>query len=165
MAKEFEIDVSGSDLLSKDYTICIANKDSFIHGFKLSEELINILSSKYGQGLYRYNKSKKGKSDFKVRLYCAVIYYIFRSSKISGEISLKVCRDFPGKEGDIKENLKMFLERGLGLILQDRLYFGKLTTNSNAHRYAYLMRQDTKNQMPNYIKISLEELEKWLIKK
>ena len=56
---EFDIDVSGKDLLSKDYTICIANKDSLIRGFKLNEELVNILSSKYGQELYQYKKSNK----------------------------------------------------------------------------------------------------------
>ena len=37
---DFEIDVSGEDLLNKNYTICIANKDSIIKGFKFSEELV-----------------------------------------------------------------------------------------------------------------------------
>jgi hypothetical protein len=34
----FEIDVSGEDLLQKDYTVCIANKDSIIKGFKFGDE-------------------------------------------------------------------------------------------------------------------------------
>lgn len=44
----FEIDVSGDDLLSKDYTICIADKYGTIKGFKFSNDLINTLCSKYG---------------------------------------------------------------------------------------------------------------------
>lgn len=49
----FEIDVLGKDLLSKDYTICIANKNNIIKGFKFSEKFVSNLSSRYGQGLYR----------------------------------------------------------------------------------------------------------------
>jgi len=36
---EFDIDVSGDDLLSRDYTICIADRDSIIRGFKFSLNL------------------------------------------------------------------------------------------------------------------------------
>lgn len=39
---EFEIDVSGEDLLSKDYTICVADNNNIIKGFKFSDELVNI---------------------------------------------------------------------------------------------------------------------------
>ena len=60
--REFEIDVSGEDLLSKNYTICAADKDSVIKGFKFNEKLTNLLSSRYGQGLYKYHKSQKGKA-------------------------------------------------------------------------------------------------------
>ena len=76
---EFEIDVSGKDILSKGYVICIANKNNIIKGFKFDEKLVNDLCSKFGQGFYRYKKSKKGKSMFKIRLYCVVIYFLFKS--------------------------------------------------------------------------------------
>ena len=75
----FEIDVSGEDLLSKNFVVCIADKNSLIKGFKFNEEIVKVLSSKYGQGLYRYKKSKKDKANFKVRLYSIVIYYLFKS--------------------------------------------------------------------------------------
>lgn len=158
----FEVDVSGSDLLSKNYTICIANKDSIIRGFKFNEELVNILSSKYGQGIYRYKKSHKGKANFKIRLYCVIIYYLFKSLNIKGEISLNICRDFLGRENDIKKNLRFFLEEMLSLTLNEEIYFMKLDNNSNAHKYSFLMRQDNKNKMKTYVKITLEEIEKWL---
>ena len=39
---EFEIDVSGEDLLSKNYVICIANRDGIIKGFKFKENLVIV---------------------------------------------------------------------------------------------------------------------------
>ena len=160
----FDIDVSGNDLLSKDYTICIADNNSIIKGFKFDNKLVQDLSSKYGQGIYKYKKSKKGKSTFKVRLYSIVLYHLIKSLKIKKEISLNICRDFYGRDDDIKKNIKFFLENKLKISLGDRIYFTKLNADSNAHRYSYLMRRDTKNKMQTYIKISLEDFEKWLIK-
>ena|SRR3989339_1282494 len=161
---EFEIDVSGNDILSKDYTICIANKDSIIKGFKFNQNFLNILVSRYGQGFYRYQKSKKGKANFKVRLYCIIIYYLFKSINLAGEISLNLCRDFTGKDDDIRKALKYFLEGELKLILRDRIYFVKLSKESNAHHYSYLMRHDNKNQMKTYVNITLGDIEIWLKK-
>src|SRR3989338_183866 len=159
----FDIDVSGSDLLSKNYTICIASTANvIIKGYKLNEEIVSILSSKYGQGVYRYKKSQKGKSSIKVRIYCIIIYYLFKSLNLKGEVSLNICRDFKGREDDIKKTLKYFLETLLGLDINHRFYFVKLSPDSNADKYAFLMRHDTKNQMKTYINISLEELERWL---
>ena len=161
---ELEVDVSGEDLLSKDYTVCIASKDEIIRGFKFNEELINILSSRYGQGFYKYPKSKNGKALFKVRVYSVVIYYLVKSLKISGDISLNLCRDFYGREEEIKKNLLFFIEKILGLSIRDKIYFRKLEKDSNAHKYAYLMRHDNKNKLDTYITISLEEIEKWIKK-
>ena len=161
--REFEIDVSGEDLLSKNYTICVADKESIIKGFKFNEELVNILSSRYGKELYKYHKSQKGKALFKVRLYCIVIYHLFKSMHLSGEVSLAICRDFSGREKEIRENLIVFLEKKLGLTI--KLYFGRLLPDSNAHKYAYMMRIDSKDKMNTYVRINLEDIEKWLIKK
>ena len=162
--KEFEIDVSGEDILSKNYSVCVADKDSIIKGFKFSEEIVNNLCSRYGQGLYRYKKSKKRKADLKIRVYCVAIYYIFKSINMQGSISLKLCRDFDGREDDIRKELKLFLEKKLNLDLDDRIYFLRLNPESNAHKYAYLMRVDNKNRMSTYIEISLDDFEKWLKK-
>lgn len=161
---DFDIDVSGNDLLSKNYTICIADRNGIIKGFKFDDKIIKDLGSRYGQGFYKYKKSKKSKSTFKVRLYSIVLYYLFKSLKIKKEISLNICRDFYGRENDIKKNILFFLENELKINLGDRIYFSKLGNNSNAHKYSYLMRRDTKNKMQTYIKISLEDFEKWLKK-
>jgi len=162
--RQFEIDVSGEDLLSKNYTICVADRNGLIKGFKFGEEFIKILSSKYGQGLYKYPKSQRGKALFKVRVYSIVIYYLFKSIKIREDISLTICRDFQGKENDIKENLKFFLDKLLNLNVDNKIDFTRLDNDSNAHKYAYLMRKDSKNQLPNYIKLSLKEIEQYLQK-
>lgn len=154
--KIFEIDVSGEDLLSKDYTICIADRNGEIRGFKFSEKLVNDLCSRYGQGFYRYKKSKKGKSDFKIRLYCVVIHYLIKSIKdFSDEDCLKICRDFDGKENDIKANLNSLFNREF----PNNIYFGRLESNSNAHKYAFLMREDRKNKINIYIKINLDDFD------
>ncbi len=144
-----DIDVSGGDLLSKNYTICIANKDSIIKGFKINEEFIKVIISGYKQGKYKYPLSKKGKSSLKVRIYCVIIFYLIKSLNLKKEISLNICRDFTGRENDIRKNLKHFLEKELNLDLKDRIYFERLTKDSNAHKYSFLMRHDTKNQMKN----------------
>lgn len=161
---QFEVDVSGEDILSKDYTICLANNDSIIKGFKFNTSIIRTICSRHRQKLYKYPVSKKGKSLLKVRIYCVVVYYLIKSLKLEDEISLNICRDFVGREEDIKKSLKHFVEKELGLNLGDRIYFGKLSKDSVAHKYSYLMRHDTKNQMPNYVKISLEDIEKWIKK-
>ena len=164
MNMKFEIDVSGMDLLNKNYVICIANKNKIIKGFKFDNKLISILCSRYGQKSYRYKKSKKGKSLFKIRLYCIIIYYLFKSLKQKKDLSLIICRDFSGKENEniIKKTLIHFLEKNLKYNLDNRINFTKLDKDSNAHRYAFLMRHDRKNKMNTYIKLTLEDIEKWL---
>ena len=87
---EFDTDVSSNDLLSKNYTICIADKNSAIKGFKFDNKILSILVSRYGQGIYRYAKSKKGKGSFKIRLYCIIIYYLFKSLNLNGNILLNI---------------------------------------------------------------------------
>ncbi len=160
---DFEIDVSGEDVLSSDYTICIANKSGIIRGYKISSDFIRIISSRYGQGLYRYTKSKKGRTLLKVRIYSVIIYHIFKSMNINEEISLTLCRDFNGREEDIKSNLKYLLSNLLNMQIRS-ISFGKLGAESNAHKYAYLMRKDTKNQLRTYVKISFSEVENFLKK-
>ncbi|MDP1729197.1 MAG: hypothetical protein Q8L27_03280 [archaeon] len=160
---EFDIDVSGEDLLSKNYTICIANKDSLIRGFKFNEELISILCARYGQGLYKYKKTKGKEPIFKVRLYSIILYYLFKSLKLKDTLSLNICRDFYGNEEKIKDNLRYFLGSLLELNINEKVSFIKLDKNSNAHHYAGLMRKDNKNLMREYyVKITIEDIESFL---
>jgi hypothetical protein len=77
---DLDIDVSGEDLLSKNYTICVANKE-VIKGYKFSENVVKHLSDGFNKGRYRYNKSKKGSVILKIRLYSLVLYYLIKSLK------------------------------------------------------------------------------------
>src|SRR3989338_579450 len=160
---DFDVDVSGEDIFSPDFTICIADRESKIRGFRFSSELISTLNSRFSAGEYRYEKSKKGRSQLKVRVYCIMIYFLFRSMKPSTPLNLTLCRDFYGKEEDIRNNLKFFLVERLYLGIE-RIDFRKLEDSSNAHKYSYLMRKDTKNQMKTYVKIGIDEIEEFLKK-
>ena len=114
---DFEIDVSGEDIFTNDYTIVIADKNNLIRGFKFERSLIQILRTRFGEGRYRYLPSHQGKALFRIRIYCIVIYYLFKNINFKNqtkEINLEICRDFQGHEKDINSNLKYFLEAKLG---------------------------------------------------
>tara|TARA_Y100000310_G_C20619394_1_gene782429 strand:+ start:649 stop:1155 length:507 start_codon:yes stop_codon:yes gene_type:complete len=157
---DFGIDVSGGDILTKDYVICIASKN-ITKGFKFTSELIKILRSRHGEGKYRYLHSRHGKSLLKIRIYCTIIYYLFKDLNLKNkELNLKICRDFHGHEREITSNLKYFLEDKLGLKINTS--YLRLTKGDSADKYANLMRKDKKNELSYYVKISLEEIEKFL---
>jgi len=160
----FEIDVSGEDILSKNYTIVVADKNDLIKGFKFDEKLIKTLRSHHIEGRYRYITSRHGKSLLKVRLYCIIIYYLFRAIKTKEKkVNIEICRDFHGHEREITSQLKYFLETKLGFKINIR--YLKLPKGCNADKYSSLMRRDTKNKIEGYEKISLEDIEKYLKKK
>ena len=160
---EFDIDVSGEDILSKNYTIVIADKNYFIRGYKFDEKTIQLLKSRHGEGRYRYGFSKQQKAFLRVRIYCIIIYYLFNDilSKIKNiNITLNICRDFEGHEKDITSFLFFLLGDKLGLKIE--LRYLKLSNDSNADKYAHLMRKDKKNLIKGYVKISFESIEKFL---
>ncbi len=160
----FEIDVSGEDIFNDNYTIVVAekNNESRLKGFKFSRELIQILRARHGQGKYRYPTSKQGKSLFRVRLYCIIIFHLFRNFNLGNntEINLDICRDFQGREKDINSNLKFLLEKVLKLKINSKRYVKM--EDSIADKYAYLMRKDSKNLINGYINLDIEEIEKYL---
>jgi len=160
---DFDIDVSGEDLLSKDYTICIASKNGkIIKGFKFTKELINIINSRFGEGKYKYEKSQQGKTNLKIRIYSVIIYYLFKSANLNKkELSLTICRDFDGKENEVKANLDYFLEQLLSFNIE--IHFDRLELTSNAHLFAKAMRFDYNNTIGTYVKITLENIETYLI--
>jgi hypothetical protein len=163
---EFDIDVSGTEIFSKNYTIVIADKNSLIKGFKFNEEIIQVLKARYGEGKYRYTKSKKHKSLFAVRVYCIIIYYLFKNiqEKLENkDLVLNICRDFSGKENDIKIMLTTFLKENLNL-KSITFYFSTLPKGSNADKYAFIMRQDRKNLLKTYVRITVKEIEQFLKK-
>lgn len=156
---KFDIDVSGGDIFEPNYCICVANDDGIIKGFKMTEKLIRVLTARYGQGLYRYSTSKKQNVTFKVRIYCIIVHLLLDQIK-TDTLSLRICRDFNGREEDIKTNLNYFLEKIQ--TKQTTMRFERLGKESAADKYAYLMRKDTKNKLNTYVKITIKQLEEYL---
>ncbi len=169
---KFEIDVSGNDLFTNPkYTICIASKDkiggkSIIKGYKISEEIKKTLITKWKNNQYRYEytKSERTRGSFKIRIYCIIIYYLFKSLNIKEKISLTICRDFFGRESTIRQNLRFLLEVKGGMKMGIPL-FQRLSHSSLAHWYAKMMANDSENRLDTYVKITLEDIEKFLNKK
>lgn len=161
MAKEFEIDVAGSDLLSKNYSIVVSERNVInVKGFKFDEKLLGLLKERHFIG-----KSDRGQTMLKIRVYCIVIYYLFKSMKIkeNTQANLHICRDFSGHERDISSQLKYLLENLLKLKIN--ISYGRLGKDSDADKYAYVLSsKDTKNLFNGYVNISLEDIEIFLSK-
>jgi len=163
----FEVDVSGPDIFTTGYVICIAEKDGkIIRGFKFDKELVDRLVSNWKADKYRYTTSDRQKGFFKVRVYCIVLYYLFKSIAPiikKDKLNLTICRDFHGHENDIDMNLKFFLERKIDATMGKPAY-EKLPLDSYAHAYAKLMFNDVINLFSTYSKITLDEIELFLKK-
>lgn len=165
---KFEVDVSGYDIFNeKDYTICISNNEGtgIIKGFKFNEGLINSLISNWKSNKYRYFydtlETKRG--IFKVRIYCIILHYLFNSIAPKPDfVSLTLCRDFKGRENQIKQSVKYLLDDKLN-IKSGKPQFQKLPSTSLAHIYAGMMRGDKKNLFGCYVNISLGDIERYLL--
>ncbi len=158
---KFEIDVSGYDIFSKDYVICISGEGGIIKGFKFKEELTKTLINNWQEKKYGYGLSEKQRAFFKVKLYCVIIGYLFKSTGLKNRVSLTICRDFHGHTNDINNTLRHLLEKRFGMQIGSPRH-QKLPNSSEAHRYAKLMHNDTLNKLTTYVDISLEDIEKFL---
>ena len=77
------------------------------------------------------------------------------------EINLSICRDFSGNEAMIKQTLSHFL--GTKLRLAIKMQFLRLSKESIADTYAYLIRKDKLNKLAKFcIPIKTEEFEAFL---
>ena len=137
-----------------------------IKGWRIDKEIKKtlIINWKENKYRYKYNKNEKKRGLFKVRIYCTILYYIFKSLKLSDKISLTICRDFPGRESTIAQNLKYLLEDMGGMKIGTPLY-QKLPASSPAHWYARMMATDSENRLDTYINLTLEDIEKFLKKR
>jgi hypothetical protein len=163
---KFEVDVSGYDIFNDTYVICIARDDgAVIKGFKFTKEMVDSLVHNWKQGKYRYSynfyETKRG--IFKVRIYSIVLYYLFNSIEKPDFLSLTICRDFKGRDNEIVQNLRYFLEKRLE-IKMGKPIFQRLSPASYAHIYSGMMRRDAKNLLKTYVEIGLEDMEKFLVK-
>ena len=164
---KFEIDVSGYDIFNDTYVICIAQDNGdIIKGFKFTKELVTAIVSNWKANKYRYfyNSYETKRGIFKVRVYSIILYYLFKSIEKPDFLSLTICRDFKGRDNEISQSIKYFLEEILGIKVGKPL-FQKLSTTSPAHVYANMMRRDGKNLLRTYVDIKLEDIEKYLLKK
>lgn len=169
---KFEIDVSGDDMFNNPrYTICIASKNkvdgkSIIKGFIINEEIKEILIRRWKENKYRYyyDGREKKRGLFKVRIYCIILYYLFKSLDIEEKISLTICRDFSGRERTIDQNLKFLLEDRGEMKIGKPLH-QKLPPTSLAHWYALMMSRDSEKRLDTYVDITLEDIEKFLKKR
>jgi hypothetical protein len=164
---KFEVDVSGYDIFNDTYVICIAKEDGeIIRGFKFNKELINRLISNWKNNHYRYeyNQFQTKRGILKARIYSITLYYLFRSIERPDFLSLTICRDFKGRNNEIAQSIKYFIETLLNIKMGKPL-FQRLSKNSPAHIYANMMRRDSKNLLKTYVDISLEDIEKFLKKK
>ena len=156
----FDIDVCSEDLLNGDFSVCFASKDGkVVQGFRIGKELSKIINSRWGQGMYKYKKSKKGKGNLKVRIYTVIVYFIFKKINPKVPIALNICRDFDGQEAYIREMFGYFLERRLYLKIDNRFYFCKLSGNSFAHKGAYEL---NKKKIKSRVIMSLENIERYI---
>lgn len=158
---KFEIDVSGDDIFNEGYVICIAGEEGTIKGFKFKKELIEVIISNWKSKRYGYETSDRGRGFFKVKLYCVILYYLFKSTGFKNRILLTICRDFHGHVNDINNTLRYFLEKRLNFQIGSPRH-QKLPDSSHAHRYAKIMYNDKLNILPTYVNISLEDIEKLL---
>jgi len=158
---KFEIDVSGDDIFNENYVICIAGEEGIIKGFKFKDELIKTIIFNWKDKRYGFGCSDKERGFFKVKLYCVIIYYLFKSTGFKNRVLLTICRDFHGHTNDINNCLKYFLEKRLEFQIGSPRH-QKLPNSSYAHRYAKLMYNDKLNLLPSYVNISLEDIEKVL---
>ena len=168
---KFEVDVSGSDLFKPKYAICITSKEtidgkSIIKGFRFSKETRETLISRWKENKYRYSwyESEKKRGLFKVRIYCIVLYYLFKSLDIKEQISLTICRDVSGREATITQNLKFLLEEKGGMKIGKPLY-QRLPASSLAHWYAGMVANDSENRLDTHVDITLEDIERFLKKR
>lgn len=123
--------------------------------------MIETIINNWKQKKYGYGKSDKQRAFFKVRLYCVILHYLFKSMGRISRVSLTICRDFHGHKNDINNILRYFLEKRLNMEIGSPRH-QKLPNYSNAHRYANLMYNDHLNKLSTYVDISLGDIEKIL---
>ena len=164
---KFEIDVSGYDMFNDTYVICIARDDGeIIKGFKFNKKLVDDILNNWKNNKYRYeyNTFETKRGIFKVRIYSIIVYYLFKSIEKPDFLSLTLCRDFKGRDNEIRQSLKYFLEDILKIKMGKPL-FQKLAPTSHAHIYSTMMRRDEKNLLSTYVNINIEDIEKFLKKR
>ncbi len=160
-----EIDVSGADLFHENYVICASDSQGIIRGFKFSKEIINKLKKNWKKGKYNKCPYSPNAGKFKVRIYRVVLRYLLKQIfKLNNDKKVKVvfCNDFKGHENGISQSLEHVITQ----ICKKKLISiscSRLTNNSDAHMYAYIMNKDKYNYLSCFVNLKLKDIEKGLI--
>ncbi len=94
-------------------------------------------------------------------VYSAIICGLLESIGVK-KVELEICHDLRFHENNIKQRLQKLLRKKLGIKVNSIIF--KCMKGSDVDNYAYLMFKDNWNLLPTYIDLSLEDLEKFLIK-
>lgn len=158
---KFQIDLSGTDLLKDKSVLAISNCRGLIRGFQINQKIIDDLLENWKAKKYFCRYSKRGLGFFKAMIYSAIICGLLESIKVK-EVELEICHDLRFHENNIKQRLQKLLRKKLGIKFNSIIF--RCLKGTDVDNYAYLMFKDNYNLLPTYIDLSLEDLEKFLIK-
>lgn len=161
-----EIDVSGHDIFSENYAICLSAGDGRVKGFKFDGELIRELKKNWKNGKYdKYPYQQQNQGAFKTRIYC-VIGKLLLGELFNGfndkVVGVHFCGDFPGHEDTIKASLNHCITH-IHKKQTSKVHCARLPSGSDAHRYAKMMHQDIYRHLGIYVNISLGQIEPYLM--
>jgi hypothetical protein len=156
-----DVDVSGEDLLSQGYVIC-AVEEKKVKAFKMDARTVSAIHDRLAKGSYKYKRSKRGKSSLKIRIYCVVVIALIKSLRPKGPLTLRLCRDFYGREFDIKTTLEDILGNQSKIALKE-IVFVVFPDDNLAHMMAGTCRKDRAGRLKGiYIDFPLESIEQFL---
>ncbi|MBU2052692.1 MAG: hypothetical protein KJ721_00425 [Nanoarchaeota archaeon] len=159
---KFQIDLSGTDLLKDKSVLAISNCKGLIKGFQMNQEIINSLLNNWESGKYFCRHSKRRSGFFKAMVYSSIICCLLEFIDSLDEVELEICRDLRFHENNIRQRLNKLLRKKLKLKINSIIFKGLKGTDVD--NYAYLMFKDKYNLLPTYVNLSLENIEKFLVK-
>lgn len=111
MASTFEIDVSGSDVFDRDFSIALIYNNYEKYGFKFKKHLQDTLIHNYKQGEYCINNKKS----LKPRVYSSILILLLKSvareQKLDKEYKFYICDDLYGHFNQICDLLVTHLQK------------------------------------------------------
>ncbi len=158
---KFQIDLSGTDLLKNKSVLAISDCKGLIRGFQINQGIIDELLKNWEKGKYFCRYSKRGLGFFKAMVYSSIICGLINSVG-NKEVELEICHDLKFHENNIKQRLNKLLRKGLNVKVNSIKF--QCMKGTDVDNYAYLMFKDNYNLLPTYVYLSLEDLEKFLLK-
>jgi len=158
----FQIDMSGTDLFKEKSVLAISGENGLIKGFQMINETINALLNNWSKGKYFCRYSKRGLGFFKAMVYSSIICCLLENLGKPKEVELEICHDLRFHENNIQQRLNKLLRKKLMIKVNSVIF--KCLKGSDVDNYAYLMFKDNYNLLPTYADISLEDIERFLVK-